>query len=51
MTISRKIGILIFTAVPAIVGGGIFYGVFHSFLPVAVYEVMLLSLAGGLISK
>jgi hypothetical protein len=51
MGISRKIGILIFTAVPAIVGGGILYGAFHSFLPVAVYEVMLISLAGGLISK
>jgi hypothetical protein len=51
MSISRKIGILIFTAVPAIVGGGILYGVFHSFLPVVVYEVMLISLAGGLVSK
>jgi hypothetical protein len=51
MDISRKIGILVFTAVPAIVGGGILFGIFHSYIPVAVYEVMLIGLAGGLVSK
>jgi hypothetical protein len=51
MDISRKLGILIFTAVPAIVGGGIVYGVFHDFFPVFVYEAVLIALAGGIVSK
>ncbi|MDX9788228.1 MAG: hypothetical protein RBT11_15720 [Desulfobacterales bacterium] len=51
MDISRRIGILIFTAVPAIVGGGIVYGIFHDFIPVVVYEAMLYALAGGIVSK
>ena len=51
MNISRKLGILVISAVPAIVGGGILYGIFHSYAPVIVYEVMLLAAAGGIISK
>ena len=51
MDISRKLGILVICAVPAIVGGGILYGLFHSYAPVIVYEIMLLATAGGIISK
>ncbi len=51
MSISRKIGILIFCAVPAIVGGGIVYSVYHSYPAVAVFEVMLLLAAGAWISR
>ncbi len=51
MNISRKIGILIFCGVPAIIGGGIVYHIFGSLLPVAVYETILLFVAGGLICK
>lgn len=51
MDISRRIGILIFTAVPAIVGGGIVYGIFNDFIPVFIYEAMLYALAGGIVSK
>lgn len=51
MDISRRLGILVFCGVPAIIGGGILYGIFHSYAPVAVYEVMLLFVAGGFISK
>ncbi len=51
MSISRKLGILVFLGVPAIVGGGICYAVFGSYLPVLVYEVMLLLVAGGLVSR
>ena len=51
MDISRKLGILVFTAVPVIVGGGIVYGIFHDFIPVFIYEAMLIALAGGLVSK
>ncbi len=51
MDISRKLGVLVFCAVPAIVGGGILYGIFHSYAPVIVYELMLLGVAGGIVSK
>ena len=36
MDISRKLGILVFCGVPAIIGGGIVYGVAGSYIPVAV---------------
>ncbi len=49
---SRKIGILIFFGVPAIIGGGIVYSVLgHSYTPVFVYEMLLLFLAGAFLSK
>ena len=51
MDISRRLGILIFFAVPAIVGGGILYGIFHNYTPVFIYEILLVALAGGLVSR
>jgi hypothetical protein len=51
MHISRKLGILVFFAVPAIIGGGIVYGIAGSFIPVVVYEVALYLAAGALISR
>jgi len=43
MNVTRKLGILIFTAVPAIVGGGIVYDIFgHSYPAVALYEILLI---------
>ena len=51
MNISRKLGILVFCGVPAIVGGGIVYAVFGSYTPVFIYEILLLFTAGGFISK
>ena len=51
MNVSRKLGILIFCAVPAIVGGGIVYAVFHSYMPVLVYEILLLLGAGAYMSR
>lgn len=51
MNISRKLGILIFGAVPAIVGGGIVYAIFGSYVAVFVYEIVLLFFIGGIISK
>jgi hypothetical protein len=41
MDLAQKFGILIFTGVPAIMGGGIVYGLTHGMLPVAIYEVLL----------
>lgn len=51
MDISRKLGILVFFGVPAIIGGGILYGTFHSYVPVCVYEVLLYLTAGAIISR
>lgn len=51
MDISRRLGILIFFMVPAIVGGGILYGIFNSYMPVFIYEVLLVAFAGGLASR
>lgn len=52
MDISRKLGILVFCAVPAIVGGGIVMAVTNgNFAALWIYEVLLLIAAGGLVSK
>jgi hypothetical protein len=51
MEVSRRLGILIFFAVPAIVGGGILYWIFQSYIPVFIYETLLVALAGGLVSR
>lgn len=51
MSISRKLGILVFFGVPAIVGGGIVFAVFGGYVPVFIYEMLLLFVAGGFISK
>jgi len=51
MNISRKLGILVFFGVPAIIGGGIIYGFAHNYTPVIVYEVLLVLTAGGFLSR
>ncbi len=51
MSISRKLGILVFCGVPAIVGGGIVYALYHSYPAVAAFETILLLLAGAWISR
>lgn len=51
MDISRKLGILIFTAVPAIIGGGIVYHFFGSFTQVIIYEIILLLAALGCLGR
>jgi hypothetical protein len=52
MDIGRKLGILVFFGVPAIIGGGITYHIFDgNFVPVFVYEILLLSIAGAFLSK
>ncbi len=51
MNISRKLAILVFCGVPAIIGGGIVYAVFGSYVPVIIYEAILLLVAGGIISR
>ena len=52
MNVSRKLGILVFFAVPGIIGGGITYHIFDgNYLPVFVYETVLLLIAGACLSK
>jgi zinc transporter ZupT len=51
MDISRRLGILVFCGVPAIVGGGIVYAIFHAFTPMWIYEALLLVTAGALVSR
>ncbi|MCK5097222.1 MAG: hypothetical protein KAR45_03925 [Desulfobacteraceae bacterium] len=49
MDIPRKLAILIYTAVPAIVGGGIVFHFFGSYTQVIIFEILLLLAAIGLI--
>ncbi len=49
MDIPRKLGILIYTAVPAIVGGGIVYDFFRSYVQVGIFELLLFIAALGII--
>ena len=51
MDISRKLSILVFCAVPAVVGGGIVYAIFGTYPPVFIYEILLLFATLGIISK
>lgn len=51
MDISRKLGIVVLFMAPAIVGGGIVYTLFHNYAAVIAYEVLLLLIAGGFVSK
>jgi hypothetical protein len=51
MDISRKLGILVFFAVPAIIGGGIVFGFSGSWMYVFIYEIILLLVAGGFVAK
>ena len=51
MDISRKLGILVFFAVPAIIGGGIIFAIFDSWTPVLIYEILLVLTAGGFVAK
>jgi len=52
MSVSRKLGILVFFGVPAIIGGGITFSIFHGdYLPVLIYEIVLLLIAGVFLSK
>ena len=51
MDISRKLGILVFCGVPAIIGGGIVYHFFGNLIPVFIYEILLVLAAGAFVSR
>ena len=49
--ISRKLGIVICLGIPAIIGGGILYSFFNNYLPVVLYEILLLFCAGTIVFR
>ena len=50
MDVSRKLGILVFCGVPAIVGGGIVSALFGgSLVAVAIYEAILIGIIGSIV--
>ncbi|MBF0118863.1 MAG: hypothetical protein HQK79_08500 [Desulfobacterales bacterium] len=52
MNMSRRLSILVFSGVPAIVGGGIVYALFnHNYSAVFIYEVILILIVIGFASK
>lgn len=51
MNISRRLGILVFCAVPAIIGGGIVYAIFDNLTAMWIYEVLLAISVGALVSR
>jgi hypothetical protein len=48
MVIARKFGIVIFSGVPAIMGGGIVYALTHRIQTVAAYEILLYLVVFGI---
>ncbi len=51
MDTSRRLAILVFCGVPAIIGGGIIYAIFGSLTPLWIYEALLIITAGALVSR
>ncbi len=51
MDISRKLGILVLSGVPAIIGGGIVFAAFGDWTPVIIFEALLLLIVGGFFSR
>jgi membrane protease YdiL (CAAX protease family) len=41
MQLARFLGILVVCGAPAIIGGGLFYALFHSWIAVLLYEALL----------
>lgn len=51
MNISRRLGTLVVFGVPAVIGGGIVYGLFGNYVSVFAFEILLLFAAIGFVSK
>jgi zinc transporter ZupT len=51
MSVARKLGILVFCAVPAIIGGGIVYAIFNDLTAIFIYETILLLCAGAYLAR
>jgi len=51
MNMSKRLGTLVVFGVPVVIGGGIVYALFGSYVSVFAYEIILLLVAGGFASK
>ena len=51
MDVSRKLGILVFFGVPAIIGGGIVYALFDSYTAMWIWQILLVFIAGTFVSR
>ena len=51
MDISRRLGTLVVFGVPAVIGSGIVYALFHSYVSVFAYIIILLFVAGAFAAK
>ena len=51
MNAARKLGILVFCGVPAIIGGGIVYAIFNDLTAIFIFETILLLGVGAYIAR
>ncbi len=51
MDLARKFGIGIVMIIPAFVGSGALWHIFHSFIPVIVWVIIVAFVAGGIITS
>ncbi|MFZ0135019.1 MAG: hypothetical protein WAK95_20960 [Desulfobacterales bacterium] len=51
MSVARKLGILVFCGVPAIIGGGIVYAIFNDLTAIFIYQTILLLGVGAYIAR
>ena len=51
MDLARKFGIGIVMIVPAFVGSGALWNIFHSFIPVVVWVILMAFVAGGIVTS
>ena len=51
MSVARKLGILVFCAVPAIIGGGIVYAIVNDLTAMFIYETFLFLCAGAYLAR
>jgi len=51
MDFARKFGIGIVMIIPAFVGSGALWHIFHSFIPVIIWVIIMAFVAGGIITS
>ncbi len=51
MSVARKLGILVFCGVPAIIGGGIVYAIFKDLTAIFIYETILILGIGAYLAR
>lgn len=51
MSVARKLGIMVFFAVPAIIGGGFVYHFTHDYSLMFIFQFILLLIAGAFVAR